>query len=76
MNRRQILLLTGLSKRSFRSLPAGTGPKTAVEAREEGWIVTGGEFRLNKLKCKLTDAGQAAAKSLKDEPDVDVRPAR
>ena len=62
MNRRHVLLLLALSIRVYRPLPKGVGMKTVIEAEAAGWIVKSGDFRADRIRCKLTHAGRRAAK--------------
>ena len=64
MNRRHILLLSTLSIRVYRPLPRGVGMKTVIEAEAAGWVVKSGDFRADRIRCKLTTAGQHAAREL------------
>ncbi|MBW9091686.1 hypothetical protein JNB91_28240 [Rhizobium wenxiniae] len=64
MNRRHVLLLLALSLRVYRALPKGVGMKTVIEAEAAGWIVKSGDFRADRIRCKLTPAGQRVAREL------------
>ncbi|MEV4607384.1 hypothetical protein MRBLMR1_002397 [Neorhizobium sp. LMR1-1-1.1] len=64
MNRRHALLLLTLSIRVYRPLPEGVGMKTVIEAEAAGWIVKSGDFRADRIRCKLTPAGKDAAREL------------
>ncbi len=50
---RLAFLLDSLSRRSFKSLPHGVGLKTAVKARELGFVEWSGDLREFTLKLTL-----------------------
>lgn len=63
-SKRMSRLLTGITNRSFRPQPKGVGLKTIIEALEAGLIQIDGEFKLRRVRCKLTPKGHAATKAL------------
>lgn len=61
---RMTRLLLGITRRSFRPQPKGVGLKTIIEAKEAELIEIDGGIGIDRVRCKLTPKGQAAAKAL------------